>query len=167
MRWEAGKRPTGGAHSALLFVAPDPQAGKSSAVQPNQTPEKNPACCVSDDRCKGRHPRRSEREEMNSKIIRRLIVVAIALEFLWLFYLPAGNQLSPRSPEMAQALRAFETNRTAATEAAMRKQLRRDDSREWRRKEVLFGLMLLADAAVIYFYWNYGTNKPQRNKSQV
>lgn len=104
---------------------------------------------------------------MNSKIIRRLIVVAIVFEFLWLIYLPAGNRLSPRSPEMAQALRAFETNRTAATEAAMWEQVRRDDSREWHRKEVLFGLMLLADAVVIYFYWNYGTNKPHRNKSQV
>lgn len=104
---------------------------------------------------------------MTSKIIRRLIVAAIVLEFLWLIILPAGNRLSPRSPEMAQALRANETNRSAATEAAMWEQVRRDDSRDRYRKEVLFGLMLLADAVVIYFYWNYGTNKSQRNKSQV
>jgi hypothetical protein len=99
---------------------------------------------------------------VNSKIIRRLIVAAIVLEFLWLIYLPAGNRLSPRSPEMAQALRAFETNRSPATEAEMWEQVRRDDSRDWRRKEILFGLMLLADAVVIYFYWNYGTNKTQK-----
>jgi hypothetical protein len=108
-----------------------------------------------------------EGQEMNSKIIRRLIVAAIVLEFLWLIILPAGNRLAPRSPEMAQALRAFETNRSAGTEATMWEQVRRDDSRDWHRKEVLFGLILLADAVVIYFYWNYGTNKPQRNKSQV
>jgi hypothetical protein len=104
---------------------------------------------------------------MNLKIIKRLIVVAIVLEFLWLVYLPAGNRLAPRSPEMVQTLRAFETNRSAANQSAMWEQVHRDDSRDWRRKEILFGLMLLADAVVIYFYWNYGTNKPQRNKSQV
>lgn len=104
---------------------------------------------------------------MTSKIIRRLIFTAIVLEFFWLIFLPGGNRLSPRSPEMAQALRAYETNRSAATEAAMREQIRRDDSRDWHRKELLFGLMLLADAVVIYFYWNYRTNKPQPNRPQV
>jgi hypothetical protein len=104
---------------------------------------------------------------MNSKFIRRLIVAAIVLQFLWLVYLPAGNRLAPRSPEMVQALRAFEINRSAANQAAMLEQVRRDDSRDWHRKEILFGLMLLADAVVIYFYWNYGTNKPQRNKLQA
>jgi len=102
---------------------------------------------------------------MNLKIIRRLIVAAIVLQSLWLVYGPAGNRLAPRSPEMVQALRAFETNRSAATEAAMWDQVRRDDLREWHRKLVVFGLMLLADAVVIYFYWNYGNNKPQGNKS--
>jgi hypothetical protein len=68
---------------------------------------------------------------------------------------------------MVQALRAFQTNRSPANEAAMWEQVRRDDSREWHRKEVLFFLMLLADVVVIYFYWNYGANKPERNKSQV
>jgi len=96
---------------------------------------------------------------MSTRIIRRLIVATMVLEFLWLVILPAGNRLAPRSPEMAQALHAFETNRSAATEAAMWEQVRRDDSRDWHRKEVLFGLMLLADAVVIYFFWNYGTKK--------
>jgi hypothetical protein len=41
----------------------------------------------------------------------------------------------------------------------MWEQVRRDDLRYWRRKEVLFSLMLLADAVVIYFFWNYGVKK--------
>src|ERR1700691_4849705 len=56
---------------------------------------------------------------MSTKIIRRLIVAAIALQLLWSIILPAGNRLAPRSPEMAQAFRAFETNRSTATETAM------------------------------------------------
>jgi hypothetical protein len=96
---------------------------------------------------------------MNTKIIRRLIVAAMVLQFLWFVIIPAGNRLSPRSPEMAQGLRAFETNRSAVTEAAMWKQMRRDDLRDSHRKEVLFSLMLLADVAVIYLFWNYGTKK--------
>ena|ERR1043166_4031281 len=96
---------------------------------------------------------------MSTKIVRRLIVAAVVLEFLWLVILPAGNRLAPRSPEMAQALRAFETNKSAATEAAMWEQVRRDDLRDWHRKEVLFSLMLLADAVVIYFFWNCGVKK--------
>ena len=60
---------------------------------------------------------------------------------------------------MAQALRAFETNRSAATEAVMWDQVRRDDLRDSRRKVALFSLMLLVDAAVIYLFWNYGAKK--------
>src|SRR5690349_20310538 len=96
---------------------------------------------------------------MSTKIIRRLIIAAVALEFLWLIILPAGNRLAPRSPEMGQALRAFETNRSAATESAMSEQVRRDNLRDWHRKEILFRLLLLVDAVVIYFLRNYGVKK--------
>jgi|SRR5438477_5653404 len=96
---------------------------------------------------------------MRPEIIRCLIVAAIVLQFLWFMILPAGNRLAPKSPEMAQALRAFETNRSAATEASMWEQVRRDDLRDSRRQGVLFSLMLLTDAAVIYLFWNYGTKK--------
>ena len=77
---------------------------------------------------------------MSTKIIRGLIVAVIALQFLWGMIQPARNRLAPRSPEMAQALRAFETNRTAATETAMWEQVRRDDLRDSRRQGVLFGV---------------------------
>ena len=96
---------------------------------------------------------------MRPEVIRCLIVAAIVLQFLWFMILPAGNRLAPKSPEMAQALRAFETNRSAATEAAMWEQVPRDELRESRRKGVLFSLMLLTDVAVIYLFWNYGTKK--------
>ena len=96
---------------------------------------------------------------MITKTIRRLIVGAMVLQFLWFMILPAGNRLAPRSPEMAQALRAFETNRTPATEATMREQVHRDDLRDLHRDEILLGLMLLADAVVIYLFLNYGARK--------
>ena len=96
---------------------------------------------------------------MNTRIIRRLIVATMVLQLLWFVIIPARNRLAPRSPEMAQALRAFETNRSAATEAAMWEQVRRDDLRDSRRKDILFSLMLLADVAVIYLFWNYRTKK--------
>ena len=60
---------------------------------------------------------------------------------------------------MAQALRSFETNRSATTEAAMWEQARRDEARDSRRKGILFGLMLLVDGVVIYFFWNYGARR--------
>jgi hypothetical protein len=56
---------------------------------------------------------------MSTRIIRRLIVTAMVLQSLWLFIMPAGNRLAPKSPEMAQALLAFETNQSTATEAAL------------------------------------------------
>jgi len=96
---------------------------------------------------------------MNTKIIRGLIVVVIVLQVLWCLIQPAGNRLAPKSPEMAQALREFETNRSAVTEAAMWEQVRRDKSRETRRDEVIFGALLLADAIAIYLFWNYGAKK--------
>lgn len=43
----------------------------------------------------------------------------------------------------------------------MWEQVRRDDLRDSRRKEVLFSLMLLADVAVIYLFWNCGTKKTE------
>ena len=92
-------------------------------------------------------------------IIRRLIVVAIVLQFLWFLILPAGNRLAPKTPEMAQAFRAFETNRSASTEAAMWEQVHRYESHVARRDQVIFGLLLLADAVAIYLFWNYGIKK--------
>ena len=96
---------------------------------------------------------------MSTRSIRVAIVAAISLECLWFAILPAGNRLAPRSPEMANALRAFQTNRSAATEATMWEQVRRDDLRDSRRKEILFGVMLLADVAVVCLFWNYGVKK--------
>ena len=96
---------------------------------------------------------------MNTKIIRCLVVTAIVLQVLWCFIQPAGNRLAPKSPEMAQALEEFETNRSAATEAALWAQVRRDESRETRRDEAIFGLLLVADAVAIYLFWNYGAKK--------
>jgi hypothetical protein len=56
---------------------------------------------------------------------------------------------------MAQAVRAFETNRSAATEAVMWEQVRRDDLRDARRDKAILGLMSLADVVAIYLFWNF------------
>ena len=96
---------------------------------------------------------------MTKKIFQGVIVAVIALQLIWCLIQPAGNRLAPRNREMAQALRAFENNRTPANEAAMWQQVHRDDLRDLHREEILFGLMLLGDAVVIYYFWNYGTKK--------
>jgi hypothetical protein len=96
---------------------------------------------------------------MNTKIIRSLIVTVIVLQIIWCFIQPAGNRLAPKSPEMAKALQEFATNRSAATEAAMWAQVRRDELRETRRDEAIFGLLLIADVIAIYLFWNYGAKK--------
>jgi len=88
-----------------------------------------------------------------------LIIAAIALQFFWFFIKPAGNRLAPRSPEMVQALRAFEANRSTATESAMWEQVRRDDLKDLHRQEILLGILLLADAIVIYFFGIMGSRK--------
>jgi len=113
--------------------------------------KKLPVCCLDFRAVVAELSIVGQRAAMNTRIIRFWIVAAMVLEFLWLVYLPAGNQLAPRSPEMAQALHAFETNRSAATEAAMWERVRRDDLRDWHRKEVLFSVLLLADAVFISF----------------
>ncbi len=99
---------------------------------------------------------------MNTSTVRGLIVTAMVLQVLWFVILPAGNQLSPRSPEMAQVLRAYETNRAPAASNLMWDQVRLDDLRDSHRKAALFSLMLLADAAAIYFFWNLGAKKNAR-----
>jgi hypothetical protein len=101
---------------------------------------------------------------MSTKIVRWLIAAMIVLQVLWSMILPAGNGLAPKSPEMAQAIREFETNRSAATEAAMWKQVRRDELRDRRRDEIIFIWILVADIAAIYFFWNYGVKKAVPNK---
>jgi hypothetical protein len=101
---------------------------------------------------------------MSTKIIRWLIAAMIVLQVLWGMILPAGNRLAPKSPEMAQAIREFETNRSAATEAAMWKQVRRNELRDRRRDETIFISILLVDMVAIYFFWNYGVKKAVLNK---
>jgi hypothetical protein len=66
---------------------------------------------------------------------------------------------------MVNALRAVETNRSAATEAAMWEQVRRDDLRDSRRKGFWFILMLPMDAAAVYWFWNYGAKKTHSYKT--
>jgi hypothetical protein len=96
---------------------------------------------------------------MNTKNIRGLIIATAVLQFLWFVILLPGNRLSPRSPEMAQALRAYETNRSATTEKAMWEQVHQDELRDSRRKEVLFSLMLASDGIAIFFFLELWSQK--------
>jgi len=60
---------------------------------------------------------------------------------------------------MAQALRAYETNRSATTEKAMWEQVHQDELRDSRRKEVLFSLMLASDGIAIFFFLELWSQK--------
>ena len=97
---------------------------------------------------------------MSTKTVRFLLIAVIVSQFLWLIILPAGNRLSPKSPAMVQALRAFEANRTPVSEAAMWEQVRRDELHDARKSEAIFSSMLLADAVAIYLFWNFGVKRP-------
>ncbi len=97
---------------------------------------------------------------MSTKTVRSLLVAAVVLQLLWCILQPAENRLAPKSPEMAQALREYQTNRTAITEAALWGQVRRDELRDARRAKALFISMLLADIVAIYLFWNHGFRKP-------
>jgi len=95
---------------------------------------------------------------MNRILIRLAIVVAIVFELAWTFQL--RNLSSPKSPETVQAIHVYQASPTAENKATMLEQIHRDVSHNARHGQILFGLMVLADIAAIYFFWNYGVTKP-------
>jgi hypothetical protein len=91
-------------------------------------------------------------------IVRLLVIIFVSLTLLALLIIPAG-QPRYRLKERVQARRAYTLRPSASTKAALGDELARLHRHEATQGTILFPSVLLVDAAVIYFFWNYGRRK--------
>jgi len=94
---------------------------------------------------------------MKRNLIRAAIVAVFVLQLFWV--LQPRNGSFPRSPETVQAIDAYNANRSAATQATLLAQLRKDVMHNEHRALAILGLMLLGDAVAIYGLWSYGNRR--------
>ena len=94
---------------------------------------------------------------MKTWLIRLAILVVIFAEVWW--SLALRNFLIPRSEQTVAAIHAYQASSTPENEAAMLEQMHRDGARNTLHAQMQLGLMLVADIAAIYFFWNYGVRK--------
>lgn len=95
---------------------------------------------------------------MKTWLIRRAIVAAILAQLYWSLLTPRNN-LMPRSEQTLAAIHEYQANSTPENKATMLQLMHQDIARNRSRGGLQFGLMLLADIVVIYFFWNYGVKK--------
>ena len=98
---------------------------------------------------------------MNTRLTRFLIVAAILAEAWWA--LKPRHLMFPRSEQTVAAIHAFQASSTPENKSAMLEQMRRDSDRNILHGRIQLGLILLADVAAIYFFWNYGVKKNAAN----
>jgi hypothetical protein len=94
---------------------------------------------------------------MKTRLTRFAILAAILAEVWW--SLQIRNLSVPRSEQTIAAIHAFQASSTPQNKAAMLEQMHRDIARNILHGRLQLGLMLLADIAAIYFFWNYGVKK--------
>jgi hypothetical protein len=73
--------------------------------------------------------------------------------------LPVSQQPGYRLKERVDAMKAYVRNPSASTHAALTDEIDRLNHHETMVAVILLPSILLVDAAVIYFFWNYGTRK--------
>ena len=95
---------------------------------------------------------------MKTETIRLLIIIFVALPLFASVLLPAG-QPRYRLKERVEAMKARTLNPSADTEAALHDEFTRLHQHERMQGIILVPTLLLVDAVVIYFFWNYGTRK--------
>lgn len=95
---------------------------------------------------------------MKIDIVRLLIIIFALVTFFGLLLIPAG-QPRYRLKERMQAMQAYNLNPSAATKAALDDELAQVHHYEATQSAILFPSVLLIDAAVFYFFWNYGKRK--------
>jgi hypothetical protein len=100
---------------------------------------------------------RSSERTMQKWFIRSAILAVLLAEICWA--LGYRNLANPASPETGRAIRFYRANPSEETKAAMLEQMQRDVSRNVRRNELYFALMLAADVAAIYFLWKFEAGK--------
>lgn len=95
---------------------------------------------------------------MKTKDIRLAIIVFVLVTLFASLVLPAG-QPRYRLKERVEAMEAYTLNPSASTQAAVHEEFARLHHHEAMEGVILLPSVLLVDAVVIYFFWNYGQRK--------
>ena len=94
---------------------------------------------------------------MKKILLRLLIVGAMALQLVWIAMPRSGSY--PVSPRVRQAIESHESSPKAEQDAAIAEAGRLDVADGSRKAVLFFTLIGVANIALIYFFWNYGTRK--------
>jgi hypothetical protein len=95
---------------------------------------------------------------MKTETIRLLIIIFVAVPLFTSILIPAG-QPPYRLKERVEAMQAYTLNKSASTKLTLDDEFTKLHQHEKTQGIILVPALLLADAAVIYFFWNYGTRK--------
>jgi hypothetical protein len=95
----------------------------------------------------------------NPAIIRLLKVIAVGLVIaqVGLFWPYRDNRTSPR---VMQAIKSTASSPYSVQEAAVSNALVQDATEGRRQAIIVLPGIVIIDAAIIYFFWNYRTHKP-------
>jgi hypothetical protein len=95
---------------------------------------------------------------MKTKTVRLLIIFFLVVPLFVSVLLPAG-QPHYRIRERIDAMKAYTLSPSASTKAALDHEFARLHQHEKVQGIILGPALLIIDAVVIYFFWNYGTRK--------
>jgi hypothetical protein len=95
---------------------------------------------------------------VKTETIRLLIIIFVVLPLFASVLIPAGRP-HYRLKERLEAMKAYTLNPSPATKAALDDEFARLHQHENKRDAILIPALLIVDAVVIYFFWNYGTRK--------
>jgi hypothetical protein len=95
---------------------------------------------------------------MTRDTVRLLIVVFIVIPLFAAVLIPAG-QPRYRIRERIEAMEAYTLSPSPSTKAALDDEFARLHQHEKTQGIILVPALLLVDAIVIYFFWNYGKRK--------
>src|SRR5437879_5562631 len=85
----------------------------------------------------------------------RLAIIVIVIVEVYAFMYPR-NRAHPMSDRTIEAFEAQSTHRSPATQAALEVSIERDVRHNDLQHLLAFSPLLVLDAALVYFYWNYG-----------
>jgi hypothetical protein len=90
---------------------------------------------------------------VKSNLMRFAIVAAILLQLM--LALQYRNYSYPIGPQQADAIRAYQANPSEPNRVVMLQKMHCDVIRNSLPDNILFGVIVLADAVVFYFFWNH------------
>lgn len=95
---------------------------------------------------------------MKTEAIRLHIIVFVLVTLFACVIIPPGRP-GYRLKERIEAMEANRLNPSASTKAAVYEEFARLNRHEAMVSDILLPSVVLVDAAVIYFFWNYGKRK--------